>query len=58
MNSSTAVAVACMASHTPWIVLTAALLVWLNPPQAQQVLREVLNDGVQLLDVGNYSDNH
>ena len=54
MNSTTAVAVACMASHTPWIVLTAALLVWLNPPQAQQILADVVGDGVELLSA-NYS---
>ena len=50
MNSSTAVAVACMASHTPWIVLTAALLVWLHPPQAHQILADLLSDGVVLLN--------
>ena len=50
MNSTTAVAIACMASHTPWIVLTAALLVYLHPPQAQRIFADMVSDGVMLLN--------
>ena len=45
MNRTAAVAIACMASHTPWIVLTAMGLLWLNPHEFHRGTHEMLAAG-------------